>query len=104
MLDVAFPQIRNSLRVYFRIHNKRRCDSPVPIKRLGQSNKLAPFQVNRIVKITGEMSVAISHSQGESVADGKLFRLAAFSTDPNGGNPAGVWIGKRNQTNLRCSG
>jgi PhzF family phenazine biosynthesis protein len=27
------------------------------------------------------------------VAEGKLLRLAAFSTDPDGGNPAGVWIG-----------
>ncbi len=26
-------------------------------------------------------------------ADGTLLRLAAFTTDPNGGNPAGVWIG-----------
>ena len=25
--------------------------------------------------------------------DGTLLRLAAFTTDPNGGNPAGVWIG-----------
>lgn len=24
---------------------------------------------------------------------GQLFRLAAFSTDPSGGNPAGVWLG-----------
>ena len=26
--------------------------------------------------------------------DGTLLRLAAFTTDPNGGNPAGVWIGE----------
>lgn len=26
-------------------------------------------------------------------ANGILLRLAAFTTDPNGGNPAGVWIG-----------
>jgi PhzF family phenazine biosynthesis protein len=26
-------------------------------------------------------------------ADGTLLRLAAFTTDPSGGNPAGVWIG-----------
>src|SRR5258705_4566318 len=25
--------------------------------------------------------------------DGTLLRLAAFTTDPSGGNPAGVWIG-----------
>jgi PhzF family phenazine biosynthesis protein len=34
------------------------------------------------------------HSQGEAVANGKLIRLASFSTDPEGGNPAGVWIGE----------
>jgi PhzF family phenazine biosynthesis protein len=28
-----------------------------------------------------------------TVAGGTLIRLAAFSTDPRGGNPAGVWIG-----------
>ncbi|MEP6637888.1 MAG: PhzF family phenazine biosynthesis isomerase [Chloroflexota bacterium] len=27
-------------------------------------------------------------------ADGTLLRLAAFTTDPRGGNPAGVWIGR----------
>lgn len=27
--------------------------------------------------------------------DSRLYRLAAFSDDPAGGNPAGVWIGKR---------
>jgi PhzF family phenazine biosynthesis protein len=27
------------------------------------------------------------------LARGRLLRLAAFTTDPNGGNPAGVWIG-----------
>ena len=27
------------------------------------------------------------------IAGGTLLRLAAFTTDPNGGNPAGVWIG-----------
>ena len=25
---------------------------------------------------------------------GTLLRLAAFTTDPSGGNPAGVWIGE----------
>lgn len=29
----------------------------------------------------------------EVVAGGTLSRLAAFTTDPSGGNPAGVWIG-----------
>src|SRR5690242_293240 len=28
------------------------------------------------------------------VAGGSLLRLAAFTTDPGGGNPAGVWIGE----------
>ena len=27
-------------------------------------------------------------------AVGTLLRLAAFTTDPNGGNPAGVWVGE----------
>lgn len=27
------------------------------------------------------------------MSDGYLYRLAAFTTTPNGGNPAGVWIG-----------
>ena len=30
---------------------------------------------------------------GTSVGGGTLLRLAAFTTDPSGGNPAGVWIG-----------
>lgn len=30
---------------------------------------------------------------GESVSDGVLHRLTAFSNVPEGGNPAGVWIG-----------
>jgi PhzF family phenazine biosynthesis protein len=29
----------------------------------------------------------------DPVASGTLYRLAAFTTDPAGGNPAGVWIG-----------
>ena len=33
-------------------------------------------------------------SAGTSVAGGTLLRLAAFTTDPSGGNPAGVWIGE----------
>jgi PhzF family phenazine biosynthesis protein len=37
-------------------------------------------------------STKVSH--GESVAGGRLVRLAAFSTDPEAGNPAGVWIGE----------
>jgi PhzF family phenazine biosynthesis protein len=28
------------------------------------------------------------------IAGGTLYRLSAFSHDPNGGNPAGVWIGE----------
>lgn len=28
------------------------------------------------------------------MTDGTLYRLAAFSTNPDGGNPAGVWIGE----------
>ncbi len=31
---------------------------------------------------------------GASVAGGTLLRLAAFTIDPSGGNPAGVWIGE----------
>ncbi len=27
------------------------------------------------------------------MSSGTLHRLAAFTTDPEGGNPAGVWIG-----------
>jgi PhzF family phenazine biosynthesis protein len=34
-----------------------------------------------------------SGQAGTSVAGGTLLRLAAFTTDPRGGNPAGVWIG-----------
>lgn len=33
-------------------------------------------------------------SKGDLVADGMLYRLAAFSSDPKGGNPAGVCIGE----------
>lgn len=29
----------------------------------------------------------------QPVAGGSLFRLSAFSTEPQGGNPAGVWVG-----------
>ena len=29
----------------------------------------------------------------QSIAGGNLYRLSAFTTDPKGGNPAGVWIG-----------
>lgn len=31
---------------------------------------------------------------GEPLERGRLLRLAAFSSDPTGGNPAGVWIGE----------
>jgi PhzF family phenazine biosynthesis protein len=37
--------------------------------------------------------VSASASAGEAVAGGTLRRLAAFTTDPSGGNPAGVWVG-----------
>ncbi|HEX6693117.1 MAG TPA: PhzF family phenazine biosynthesis protein [Longimicrobiales bacterium] len=40
------------------------------------------------------MSVAGEREPGERVAGGELFRLAAFTTTPDGGNPAGVWIGE----------
>ena len=29
----------------------------------------------------------------QHIASGSLYRLSAFTTDPRGGNPAGVWIG-----------
>jgi PhzF family phenazine biosynthesis protein len=32
---------------------------------------------------------------GEVMAEGKLMRYSAFSTNPTGGNPAGVWIGNK---------
>jgi PhzF family phenazine biosynthesis protein len=35
-----------------------------------------------------------TEASGAPVAGGTLLRLAAFTTDPNGGNPAGVWIGQ----------
>lgn len=31
--------------------------------------------------------------RAETAAGGDLYRVAAFTTDPGGGNPAGVWIG-----------
>ena len=40
------------------------------------------------------MQESTTPSEGESVARGRLLRLAAFSSDPEGGNPAGVWIGE----------
>ena len=40
------------------------------------------------------MNEPMRPSEGECLADGRLLRLAAFSTDPKGGNPAGVWIGE----------
>jgi PhzF family phenazine biosynthesis protein len=33
-------------------------------------------------------------SQGESMATGSLYRYTAFSSSPEGGNPAGIWIGE----------
>lgn len=35
----------------------------------------------------------ISHPTHQSIAGGSLYRLSAFSTEPHGGNPAGVWVG-----------
>jgi len=32
--------------------------------------------------------------KSESSHSGQLYRLAAFSSDPKGGNPAGVWLGE----------
>jgi len=40
------------------------------------------------------MSSAAGRSEGEPAAGGQLLRLAAFSDDPEAGNPAGVWIGE----------
>src|SRR5450759_2350479 len=40
------------------------------------------------------MQESTTPSEGESVARGRLLRLAAFSSDPDGGNPAGVWLGE----------
>jgi PhzF family phenazine biosynthesis protein len=34
-----------------------------------------------------------NRENAEIMASGALHRLSAFTTDPNGGNPAGVWIG-----------
>jgi hypothetical protein len=51
-----------------------------------------PNRTNRIATIV--MKEPMRRSEGESVAGGMLRRLAAFSTDPDGGNPAGVWIGE----------
>lgn len=34
------------------------------------------------------------HSDDAPKARGRLFRLTAFSSNPEGGNPAGVWIGE----------
>ncbi len=39
-------------------------------------------------------STAADRGAAEPVAQGRLQRLAAFSSDPAGGNPAGVWIGE----------
>jgi PhzF family phenazine biosynthesis protein len=36
----------------------------------------------------------MEHSQAEQIAAGELYRLAAFTTQPDGGNPAGVWVGE----------
>lgn len=40
------------------------------------------------------MNKTFGQSEGEMVAGGELLRLAAFSNNPQAGNPAGVWIGQ----------
>ncbi len=35
----------------------------------------------------------MSHTPFDQIAGGRLQRVAAFTTDPAGGNPAGVWVG-----------
>tara|TARA_R100001132_G_scaffold18919_1_gene16680 strand:+ start:1411 stop:2394 length:984 start_codon:yes stop_codon:yes gene_type:complete len=56
---------------------------------------VSKLSLEQITKKSKSMNERIPTSQdGESVADGKLLYLAAFSNDPDGGNPAGVWIGK----------
>lgn len=40
------------------------------------------------------MDESTTPSEGESVAQSRLLRLSAFSSDPEGGNPAGVWVGE----------
>ncbi len=35
----------------------------------------------------------MSNPSHQSIAGGSLYRLSAFSTEPKGGNPAGVWVG-----------
>lgn len=40
------------------------------------------------------MRESIGPPEREFAAQGRLLRLAAFSSDPEGGNPAGVWIGE----------
>ncbi|MEW6650766.1 MAG: PhzF family phenazine biosynthesis protein [Chloroflexota bacterium] len=35
----------------------------------------------------------MSNPSNQSIAGGSLYRLSAFSTKPQGGNPAGVWVG-----------
>ena len=41
----------------------------------------------------GDVARSAVVSDPAAVAGGTLLRLAAFTTDPAGGNPAGVWIG-----------
>src|SRR5207342_995153 len=45
----------------------------------------------------GSLRACPSRRPGQRHTDqvtGTLLRLAAFTTDPSGGNPAGVWIGE----------
>ncbi|TWT65946.1 putative isomerase YddE [Posidoniimonas polymericola] len=39
------------------------------------------------------MNESTGHSEAETVGEGELLRLAAFTDNPQAGNPAGVWIG-----------
>ncbi|WP_240776364.1 PhzF family phenazine biosynthesis protein [Nitrincola alkalilacustris] len=38
--------------------------------------------------------LSMGHKPKDQKAGGHLYRLAAFSADPAGGNPAGVWVGE----------
>jgi PhzF family phenazine biosynthesis protein len=42
--------------------------------------------------LTGRLTAHVKHAR---LASGTLRRLAAFTTNPQGGNPAGVWVGDR---------
>jgi PhzF family phenazine biosynthesis protein len=42
--------------------------------------------------LAGRLTARVKHAR---LASGTLRRLTAFTIDPNGGNPAGVWVGDR---------